>query len=91
MTEEEAKQKWCPMVRLLSVNDKVNFNRNYDGEIFNTTHCIASDCMMWRETRTETIKTGRFEKIKNKDTGMYESSPEYDVIKFGYCGLGGKL
>ncbi len=47
MTEEEAKTKWCPMVRInvaLNAAQGVGaFNR--DGGDFD---CIASDCMMWR-------------------------------------------
>lgn len=33
MTEEQAKTKWCPMV-------KVGIDNNFN--------CVASDCMMWR-------------------------------------------
>jgi len=39
MTEQEAKTKWCPMVRHVTTN-----GCNSSG--FET--CIASDCMMWR-------------------------------------------
>ena len=35
MTEEEAKQKWCPMMR--------------QGDRIGT--CIGSDCMMWRKEK----------------------------------------
>jgi hypothetical protein len=34
MTEDEARKKWCPMVRQASPED--------------WNSCIASDCMMWR-------------------------------------------
>ncbi len=45
MTEEKARTKWCPYIR---VNGR---NRDYtrtppDKEKF---RCIASDCMMWRD------------------------------------------
>ncbi len=51
MTEEEAKDKWCPMVRVdnkgVSVNDGV-FVRN-DGEVLGRVNtCIASKCAVWR-------------------------------------------
>ena len=56
MTEEEAKEKWCPMAsnRMVSISEK-------DGSILQkhfadrsgnlTILCIASDCMMWRTTQ----------------------------------------
>jgi len=59
MTEDEARTKWCPMVRVLVTrNDNVwqgNMLTNR-GEIpaSNTdTLCIASDCMMWQATDNE--------------------------------------
>lgn len=48
-TEEEAKEKWCPMVRLHCVDSHCADNRlanNY--ELPDGTLCIASECMMWR-------------------------------------------
>ena len=46
MTEEEARKKWCPHIR---VNGN---NRSYsrtppEPHLY---RCIASDCMMWEET-----------------------------------------
>ncbi len=43
MTEDDAKTKWCPMVR-----------QSFDGVAINVTDsefppCIGSACMMWRE------------------------------------------
>jgi hypothetical protein len=44
MTGEEAKTKWCPMVRLTNVS-----NRFSDGNGFQKDQlCLASNCMMWR-------------------------------------------
>jgi hypothetical protein len=60
MTEDEAKTKWCPMVR-----NGVNRNyprQGYQGEIGDNnppySKCIASDCMMWRVTRNHNSETG---------------------------------
>ena len=49
MTEEEAKTKWCPMVRL---GDSGGNNQLLLGGTHSTLgHCIGSACMMWRERR----------------------------------------
>ena len=46
MTEEEAKQKWCPMVRItIGETDACDNRGNKNGDL--ATKCIASDCMMW--------------------------------------------
>ena len=53
MTEDEAKTKWCPVVRAAYVAGDAHgiaaVNRNPD-KTNNTTsvNCIASECMMWR-------------------------------------------
>lgn len=45
VTESEAKQKWCPEVRLDGDNRFVSKT----GEIlWGGRYCIGSDCMMWR-------------------------------------------
>ena len=46
MTEDDAKTKWCPQVRVMS-----------DGGLQADINCIASDCMMWRfdERRDENM------------------------------------
>jgi hypothetical protein len=47
MTEDQAKTKWCPMVRFSIGEDDNNScnNRDISGDV---TKCIGSDCMMWR-------------------------------------------
>lgn len=53
MTEEEAKRKWCPMVRVsVTPNNSTwqNSMLNNRGDIPADNmqcRCIASDCMMW--------------------------------------------
>lgn len=47
-TEPKAKDRWCPMVR--SPQGKYDWT-NREG-FTNGTHCIASECMMWRWLRT---------------------------------------
>jgi hypothetical protein len=81
MTEQEAKSKWCPMVRFqIGPQDATWQGTAYDnrGQAMNgwsTCLCIASECMMWREDR-------------NYSNGI--NTPTYVVIG-GYCGLAGKL
>lgn len=74
MTEDEAKTKWCPMVRGAS---EPSHAANVVKSIYTNTQsadstprlphwakCIADDCMMWRS--------------------------ENGVTVHGYCGLAGK-
>ena len=56
MTEDEAKRKWCPMVRFAGA--QVAFNRDTQTPEY-VTRCIGSECMMWRETSAPPI-TGKF-------------------------------
>lgn len=45
MTEKEAKQKWCPMVRVaVAPAGDVIDNRFFNGTY---THCLASECAWW--------------------------------------------
>jgi len=71
MDEKTARTKWCPHVR---VN---GHNRDYtrippDIEQF---RCIASDCMMWKET-TELVSVGENEHYG--DCGLKRERDFYD-------------
>ncbi len=46
MTEDEAREKWCPMMAASPF---------IDGEI--STRCIASDCMLWMWVQHEDKRT----------------------------------
>lgn len=51
MTEEEARKKWCPMVRFAGQVLEPAYNRTNSGiTLQQHDKCIASDCMMWRWT-----------------------------------------
>jgi len=80
MTEDEAKKKWCPMVRAGDVNtygcatlagawnsymQKVDVDKYKLIRNPKEARCLASKCMMWRE---------------------YVA----DLELYGYCGLAGK-
>jgi hypothetical protein len=78
MTEEQAKTKWCPMVRgglnvyptYGNVQEPGPEQRNPAG-----ARCIGSHCMMWRWTRAA-------EQVRVRDE-IHLSSGE------GRCGLAG--
>ena len=55
MTEDEAKIKWCPWVRVAVGDDIIVSTRGVLGRsdtdglsVTFTFRCIASECMMWR-------------------------------------------
>lgn len=55
MTEEEAKQKWCPFARDAESNPAGYTTTN------TTAKCIGSECMAWRINRddwSENMSTG---------------------------------
>lgn len=83
MTESDAKQKWCPMVRQAG-RDGGSYNRATSGA--NACNCIGSDCMMWRET--EPLRTMNGQHVP---AGYERAYPEaVQMRKTGYCGLAGK-
>ena len=48
MTEQEAREKWCPMGRVLGGVNKGTYNRKEeDGDGSGLSLCLASDCAMW--------------------------------------------
>jgi len=87
MTEDEAKQKWCPFARVTVVgkgDSELVGNRfehveaeQGDFRIPDASHCIGSKCMAWREV-TRLI-----------DAGIDKPAPQ-EVTLYGYCGLAGK-
>lgn len=92
MTEQEARQRWCPFSRY-SVYDKPSSNRWKQSAPESEPHalnpipcrCIASDCMAWRwhdewQSATEEGVGGDLVvRLKRK-----QGEP-----KLGYCGLAG--
>lgn len=53
MTEDQARAKWCPMVRHTCVSDDAAFNRDADNWAGVNLNCVGSDCMMWRWTEND--------------------------------------
>lgn len=80
MTEEEARKKWCPMVRYAVAAHGEPFS-NMPNERAQT--CAASLCMAWRWSQTQ-----------RKEFVQGHSAPQIVEIgishEHGHCGLAGK-
>ena len=103
MKEEEAKTKWCPMVRCSNTGDGAD-NRVIDkGKVYGTNTpwdcCVASDCMMWRREGQQFEYSIQDERPLGD--GWEEDNLFYSTTKkikrwnralphHGYCNLGGK-
>ena len=74
MTEDEAREKWCPFVRLQY--DHPAINRTWDTPNPGKCRCIASDCMAWRWAE------------QGHDPDDMPGIGEHPST--GYCGLAGK-
>lgn len=99
MTEKEAREKWCPHARLISIGrdgDESSGNRyEQDSPL---TNCYASDCMMWRWNEDQfswhdgaMFNTPQCPVHKtNWAPFLSRSKSVNDRIVTGYCGLAGK-
>ena len=81
MTEDEARKKWCPMVRPSSIAMK-------DIREAHEMKCVASECMMWRwgdgdGYQMVQLESGNYKTLMT--TGEVESYANYPQC--GYCGL----
>jgi hypothetical protein len=87
MTEEEAKTKWCPLVRFYEVEPNsgrpIIINRASDGAIGKESACIGSACMMWRWKTVRQEYPGQ-DTIVKATPGYY---PKVVNTEHGYCGL----
>lgn len=85
MTEDEARTKWCPMVRTglvagMAVNHHVGRDGLHAGDVHDETRCVASECMMWRWAAKSTMK-GPPSAMASVDQKDWK----------GYCGLAGSF
>ncbi|WP_027178800.1 hypothetical protein [Maridesulfovibrio bastinii] len=80
LTEEKAKEMWCPQARQTDEGSGA-YNRDGNGAGDKDCRCIASDCMSWRWKDRETeIMVYRYK----------EDHPDMMRHYTGYCGLAGK-
>lgn len=93
MTEQEAKTKWCPMVRiaievegaLIGINTEVlPGEQDAPTEFKSATRCIGSACMMWRESR-------KLVNAQDRAGGTPIWVPTSEPSGHGYCGLAGPV
>ena len=77
LTEEQAKEKWCPWARQESSGGSFNRYRPQDGNIPPHCCCIASECMAWRVKELRNIAAN--------------STDEAYGQARGYCGLAGEV
>ena len=83
MTEDQARTKWCPMVRYVPDHEGYYAPGNKFGLIDDThTSCMASDCMMWRWEIDP-------EEAKEQPTWNDDDKKYHVVTPIGYCGLAG--
>jgi len=94
MTEDEAKSKWCPMVRLVPDNGVLCSNR-IDNR--NHTLCLASDCMAWRTQKevrdlqaSQTPIGSQWRMIREYGQGGAVTHRKVWEADGGYCGLAGR-
>ena len=82
MTEEQAREKWCPFVRVgfgMNAPDQscIAATGNRMTTMDDECNCIASDCMAWRWAH-----------LGGDHNAIGEPLPE-NVPGEGYCGLSG--
>lgn len=83
LTEEEAKTKWCPFVRMVDLRESDDtFNRVGPPAALN---CIASACMAWRWV----MSPGERRRHPNGTDWIIEREPQPTTL--GFCGLAWKL
>lgn len=79
-TEDEAKTKWCPMVRQSATFTEgygLSYNRSAV-EVPPDCRCVGSACMMWRQTLVELHH------------GVGTAGPFTVPAGSGWCGLAGR-
>ena len=79
VTERQASEMWCPLVRRAPGGD----NCDADGGR-RTPRCIGPRCMAWRWTRTGMV-------FEVGDQGAIFRQQTVGDLAYGYCGAFGKV
>lgn len=97
MTEDEAKQKWCPHAFASHTDPRAGFDEEYETRP-KTFPCIASKCMAWRFHRYQftiyhgTDREGQFAEdgYQPNERELQDASDDKPrIITHGFCGLSG--
>lgn len=101
MTEDEAKTRWCPFVRLGDCERGFGHNRWDDAsrQPPDSARCIGSACMAWRRLRSS--GTSMLESIREhraRTGATLAEAKNYVAVRpelwnesdGGYCGLAGR-
>ena len=91
MTEKEASERWCPMVRVVIGPDTESWQENMfdnrgDVVTVNGLRCIGSRCMAWRWHYEPGLPVSAVPGMSNGP--IVEGAPIQ--TDRGYCGLAGK-
>lgn len=91
-TPEQAKELWCPMVRLAPAPMHPALNRLLHENEVRQPHascCVADRCAMWRWVP----KNGTFLAIVDDGGGMKREVKQWGGVPptHGYCGLAGSV
>ena len=96
MTEDEAKTKWCPFVRVLVTQNDESW---YAGMLTNRgtipadntdTLCIASECMAWRWSLPPKLAK-QYKRYNERGVTVPDSfGRPWPEVASGHCGLAGR-
>ena len=102
LTESQAREKWCPMVRELVTRGErgVAINRGNVNANASNSNCIASACMMWRyESQLQPVHSwqphapgGNVCQFRFSENEQCQHPKNSDIHNTrGYCGLAGEI
>jgi len=104
MTEDEAKKKWCPHVRLTATDAEWNDNRPAENGRGLSMQCLGSDCMAWRWFSYDNDRryiAACYSCVREQGINYVDAANYVDANRkkfglpikpfHGYCGLAGEV